>query len=677
MKRILFSISLSIFFSGLVFSSQAQFTVTGSTTNQVSTGPLWIQGPQPPNSNDINPNNGIYIGKGAGTALSSTAVGLQALSNAAGNRNTAIGFFSGNNLYGRSDNVAIGYTAMSNCNCSNSIGIGNGALSSAGSGNQSGNNIAIGNASLSNVTNAQENVAIGVNALKSATTGTSNVANGTGSLNANISGSNNAALGYYTLSSNTYTNNNVAMGAFSLRDFATTTDPSGVYGGNTGVGSQTLLLLNTGSRNTSIGYQALSGLTYGTNNLGIGSNVTLPGGVGTAVAHVNNQLSIQNVIYGINMNSHGNGNVSVATHPTAISGSIITGLNGTFSRFNIGGSSIPSLQLANVPSYTAGTVQNLGGFTGRYLFVDPSGVVCQAPLPAAQGGVASNCTTQDRLVKVQANGSTSLTCSQIYDNGTSVGIGPSFNTTSADFGYTYPSTPGNWYTGGPGSPSIPATGNVRLAVDGVTQSLAYYAYSDGRFKKNVKTIGGALKLIKSLRGVTYEWINDEKEIRTFNNIPQIGFIAQEVEKIIPEAVLKGNDGFLSINYQSLIPVLSEAIKEQQTVIESLKTELDDLKALVQKLTNAPVVSESDKFTINPNPVTGISVVEYNVAKNSRQIQFAIYDLQGKQLKIINVSNPQSRGTVQINKNELGKGMYILTLISGGQEIQSKKFIILE
>ncbi len=163
----------------------------------------------------------------------------------------------------------------------------------------------------------------------------------------------------------------------------------------------------------------------------------------------------------------------------------------------------------------------------------------------------------------------------------------------------------------------------------------------------------------------------------FSNQPQIGFIAQEVEKVFPQAVVKNKEGYYSMNYQSLIPVLTEAIKEQQTEIESLKTELDDLKAQVQKLTNAPVVSESDKFTINPNPVTGISVVEYNVAKNSGQIQFAIYDLQGKQLKLISVSNPQSRGTVQINKNELGKGMYILTLISGGQEIQSKKFIILE
>lgn len=673
MKRILFSISLSIFFSGLVFSSQAQFTVTGSTTNQVSTGPLWIQGPQPPNSNDINPNNGIYIGKGAGTALSSTAVGLQALSNAAGNRNTAFGFFSGNNLYGRSDNVAIGYTAMSNCNCSNSIGIGNGALASSGGSNNSGNNIAIGNATLSMVTNAQENVAIGVNALKSATIGSSNVANGTGSLNANISGSNNAALGYYTLSSNTYTNNNVAMGAFSLRDFATTTDPSGVYGGNTGVGSQTLLLLNTGSRNTSIGYQALSGLAYGTNNLGIGSNVTLPGGVGTAVAHVNNQLSIQNVIYGINMNSHGNGNVSVATHPTAISGSIISGLNGTFSRFNIGGSSIPSLQLANVPSYTAGTVQNLGGFTGRYLFVDPSGVVCQAPLPAAQGGVASNCTIQDRLVKVQANGSTSLTCSQIYDNGTSVGIG-NYNS-SSDFSYNFClGCGGIWYEG---TNSPTSSGNVKLAVDGVVKAQAYLATSDSRYKKNITTISQAVNLVKKMRGVTYNWNAEKFPEMNFSNQPQIGFIAQEVEKVFPQAVVKNKEGYYSMNYQSLIPVLTEAIKEQQTEIESLKTELDDLKAQVQKLTNAPVVSESDKFTINPNPVTGISVVEYNVAKNSGQIQFAIYDLQGKQLKLISVSNPQSRGTVQINKNELGKGMYILTLISGGQEIQSKKFIILE
>ena len=45
-----------------------------------------------------------------------------------------------------------------------------------------------------------------------------------------------------------------------------------------------------------------------------------------------------------------------------------------------------------------------------------------------------------------------------------------------------------------------------------------------------------------------------KRNRTFNNIPQIGFIAQEVDENYPEAVLKGNDGFLSINYQLILPV---------------------------------------------------------------------------------------------------------------------------
>ena len=71
---------------------------------------------------------------------------------------------------------------------------------------------------------------------------------------------------------------------------------------------------------------------------------------------------------------------------------------------------------------------------------------------------------------------------------------------------------------------------------------------------------------------------------------QFGFIAQEFEEVIPELVKTDKDGYKSIDYVKLTPVLVEAIKEQQQQIEStkkenqqLKSELDELKTLVSSL----------------------------------------------------------------------------------------------
>jgi hypothetical protein len=54
---------------------------------------------------------------------------------------------------------------------------------------------------------------------------------------------------------------------------------------------------------------------------------------------------------------------------------------------------------------------------------------------------------------------------------------------------------------------------------------------------------------------------------------QIGFIAQEVQQVVPEVVDEGPDGMFSLSYQQLIPFLVEAIKEQQAEIDELRARL--------------------------------------------------------------------------------------------------------
>ena len=95
--------------------------------------------------------------------------------------------------------------------------------------------------------------------------------------------------------------------------------------------------------------------------------------------------------------------------------------------------------------------------------------------------------------------------------------------------------------------------------------------SDIRFKKNISSIEGVLTKINQLRGVTYNWKDNTKD-----TAQQIGFIAQEVEKVFPQLVKTDEKGMKSVAYSNMVPVLLEAIKEQQQQIDELKKMIEQL-----------------------------------------------------------------------------------------------------
>ena len=86
--------------------------------------------------------------------------------------------------------------------------------------------------------------------------------------------------------------------------------------------------------------------------------------------------------------------------------------------------------------------------------------------------------------------------------------------------------------------------------------------SDINLKTDVCDLTNALDLISSIRGVTFNWKETGKQ--------DVGVIAQEVQKILPEAVHQTQEGFLTVDYIRLIPILIESIKTLKTEIEILK-----------------------------------------------------------------------------------------------------------
>ena len=129
---------------------------------------------------------------------------------------------------------------------------------------------------------------------------------------------------------------------------------------------------------------------------------------------------------------------------------------------------------------------------------------------------------------------------------------------------------------------VSTTGNVGIGTTAPTRRLwvngdaggtsSWYNDSDERLKKNITQIDNGLDKVMRLRGVYFEW----KDTTNHPEGRQVGLIAQEVEKVVPEVVDKKGE-YYSIATANLVPVLIEAIKEQQKEIEKLRLEIEELR----------------------------------------------------------------------------------------------------
>ena len=121
------------------------------------------------------------------------------------------------------------------------------------------------------------------------------------------------------------------------------------------------------------------------------------------------------------------------------------------------------------------------------------------------------------------------------------------------------------------SMALTSTGDLRIRG-------SYQQFSDARYKTGVQTFPSALDAVRRLRGVTFNW----KPGANPDSNRQIGFIAQEVEAVLPEIVSTDKEGYKTVAYANAVPVLVEAVKEQQTEIEAKQHQLDALQKRVEQ-----------------------------------------------------------------------------------------------
>jgi hypothetical protein len=324
--------------------------------------------------------SGLTVGKGGGSLVGNTAVGLSALpaSNTGTGFNTAVGYLSMSNNTSGQENTAVGvYSLPSNTTGSYNVAIGRTAVSTNTTGS---NNVGVGYQSLNSNTTASYNTAVGSQSAYSNTTGANNVALGYQAVYSNTTGNGLIGIGYGTLRTNTTGSGNTAVGSFDgtalpAMYYNTTGNANSAFGDgalsnnttasfNTAVGYQAGYS-NTTGRIEAFGYAALAANTTGANNTAIGGaalNANTTGGNNVALglqALVSNTTASDNTAVGYQAAY----STTTGTGITAIGNSAgysTTGNYNTFVGVTAGYAATTGI-LNNFFGYGAGSVMTTGG----------------------------------------------------------------------------------------------------------------------------------------------------------------------------------------------------------------------------------------------------------------------------------------------------------------------------
>lgn len=537
------------------------------------------------------------------SASNNTALGVSTLNaNTTGSENTAIGKDALTaNTWG-SYNTAIGYqTLTSNTTGDANVALGINALKSNTIGKY---NIALGNNALTNNLKGEYNIALGISALPN-----------------NTNASRNIAIGYSALFGQNFSNGaiefdteNIAIGSSALRNNNPTNGANAKW--NLAVGNNALSRNNTGIENTAVGYYSQGGAFGYTNdsnnNTSIGCKSLANNGSGNFNTAVGS--------YSLFSQNFGNGGVSYDTNNVAVGVSALyynnptattNGINNTAignfaSNQNTTGLNNTALGYGSLYRNTTGSSNvALGYLAGYYesgsnkLYIENS----NSTAPLIYGEFDNDIVKVNGTIKVNLTAADSeemqVKNTNIYSHANGFqnfgNGGNSFTISSRD-----DMTESGGIHGDGNAITLWAPGDSR---QGQTAALVYFidedwfdattnAYdnnalksyitpagnyvqiSDKNKKENIVKLTNAIDKISQINGYTYQFKLAPSEIEKGDKpIKSSGVIAQEIEKVLPEAVQKNDNGDYFVDYAAITPLLIEAIKEQNDKIQLLENRL--------------------------------------------------------------------------------------------------------
>ena len=552
------------------------------------------------NGADNNSGFGYKAIQGITSANNNTAVGFRAgTALTTGAHNTFVGAEAGDDMVEGSYNIAIGSDALggskdstadsSQFNIFMGVNSGNGAWVTAvsqyniGIGhytmdaamNGAANNVAVGHLALSAITTGDANVSLGSEAGESIDAGSYNVSIGYQSNEAITSGQYNITIGAFALETATTALKNIMIGGGAGQNITAGVAVNGAigigYGALAGTGTQTtdinhtiaigtntLANLESGIGNTAVGFEALKAEDDGDHNTAIGYQalVAQTGTSGTVANTAVGYKALDGILTG--------------TANVAVGANALGGADGAENE-NVGIGLNAGLNLNNGSNNIA---------IGSNTTFSTAAASNQVVIGKDAVGVANNSVTlgnADTTAVYMAQDSGATVHASVIVVGDGTADAPSVQLGSANDGFFH------------------HTAGVKVLVNNLNEALFANGgdfHSDGdviafsttisdkRLKDNVVTIESPIDKIKKLRGVEYVW-----NIGKRKGQKDLGVIAQEVEKVIPEIVKEKLMPFIddtdtkykTVDYEKLTAVLIEGMKDQQDQIDDLRKQIKEMK----------------------------------------------------------------------------------------------------
>ena len=247
--------------------------------------------------------------------------------------------------------------------------------------------------------------------------------------------------------------------------------------------------------------------------------------------------------------------------------------------------------------------------------------------------------------------------------------------------------------------------------------------SDIMFKTNIDSITDAMSIIKQLKPKSFNFDTTNIYGIHFPSQKQYGFVAQDVQPILPELVITSHRpevrdstgavifpavNYKSLNYNAFFAILMKGMQEQertinndslrttkqQLTIDSLRTVLNSIQYCINRLCDStshsatqPNIGSNSENTTNitlsnsailyqntPNPFNEIGTkISYFLPENSTGASIVFYDMYGSKLNEVELTQT-GMGTINVNPDRLSSGVYSYSLVINGQVIDTKKMV---
>ena len=232
-----------------------------------------------------------------------------------------------------------------------------------------------------------------------------------------------------------------------------------------------------------------------------------------------------------------------------------------------------------------------------------------------------------------------------------------------------------------------------VKVTGALTANTITETSDERLKDNIVALpneisDGLLDLkpisFKYTKDSLYYWYEDDAEPMTHTHY---GLVAQEVKEVFPALVYEDGNGYLSVNYIEIIPLLISTVKQQNEKLAEQDARIAELekaalpqaqraKAAAQNTNGQDIVTEALLLQNTPNPFSEATVIGYTLPGDVAEAAIYVYDMQGTQLQKHELAQ-RGEGTLTISGGTLRAGMYLYSLIADGRVIDTKRMILTE